>query len=345
MSNKKKKIKLGVTLGDINGIGLEVIIKTFKDNRINEFCTPVIFGSNKLLSKYKKILEISDFNYNVANSIKDLNFKKVNLLNLWKEDIDINIGCSNKEAGKYALNSIKSAVDALKNNEIDVLVTSPINKHSIKESEKKFIGHTEYFENNFDGNALMIMVSKSMKISFVTGHIPLSKVNTIISKEAIINTAKIFNTSLIQDFRIRKPKIAVLGLNPHAGENGMLVTEENEVILPSIKKLKEEGLIIFGPYAADSFFTKKNLKAFDGIISMYHDQGLIPFKALSFEEGVNYTAGLNIIRTSPVHGTAYEISGKNKANEDSFREAVFLACDIYHKRKEFKQLNENSLDN
>ena len=254
--------------------------------------------------------------------MKDLNFKKVNLLNLWKEDIDINIGRSNKEAGKYALNSIEAAANALKNNEIDVLVTSPINKHSIKESEKKFIGHTEYFENTFDGNALMIMVSKSMKISFVTGHISLSKVNTIISKEAIINTAKIFNTSLIQDFRIRKPKIAVLGLNPHAGENGMLGTEENEVILPSIKKLKEEGLIIFGPYAADSFFTKKNLKAFDGIISMYHDQGLPVIKSMGFGNTLNVTLGLPFIRISVDHGTAYEIAGKNKADFSSMDEAL-----------------------
>ena len=320
MSNKKKKLKLGVTLGDINGIGLEVIIKTFKDNRINEFCTPVIFGSNKLLSKHKKILEISDFNYNIANSIKDLNFKKVNLLNLWKEDIDINIGCSSKEAGKYALNSIEAAANALKNNEIDVLVTSPINKHSIKESEKKFIGHTEYFENTFDGNALMIMVSKSMKISFVTGHIPLSKVNTIISKEAIINTAKIFNTSLIQDFRIRKPKIAVLGLNPHC-ESVNKFNEDEKIIKPLVNKLNKK-FKISGPYPADTIFIKNIRKKFDVIVGMYHDQVLTPIKTLYEYDAINITLGLPFIRISPDHGPNEKMLGKNLSNPLSLIQAI-----------------------
>jgi 4-hydroxythreonine-4-phosphate dehydrogenase len=338
-----RKIKVGISIGDLNGIGMEVILKTFKDNRMMDFCTPIIFGSSKVASIHRKALDFQDFSFNVINSIKDAHPKKANLLNIWKEDIELSLGKSSVISGEYAFDSIKTACKALTDGEIDVLVTAPINKSTIQEKVKDFVGHTEFLQGNFKGESLMIMVSEAMKIAFVTGHIPLSDVKTAITKEKIIAKAKLLNQSLITDFGIRKPKIAVIGLNPHAGEDGMLGSEEKEIIIPTIKQLKENGIMIFGPYPADSFFTPKNLKAFDGILSMYHDQGLTPFKTLSFSEGVNYTGGLNIVRTSPVHGTAYEIAGKAQANEQSFREAVFLACEIFKKRAEFEQLNDNTL--
>ncbi|MDA0889644.1 MAG: 4-hydroxythreonine-4-phosphate dehydrogenase PdxA [Bacteroidetes bacterium] len=337
------KIKVGISIGDLNGIGLETIIKTFKDSRMMDFCTPIVFGSTKVASIHRKAIEMQDFNFNIINTIKDANPKKANLLNIWNEDIEINFGTATTKSGELSFDSLKRASEALKNNDIDVLVTAPINKASIQEKVTNFIGHTEFLQGNFEGESLMIMVSERMKIAFVTGHVPLTEVKKAITIENIILKTKKLNTSLIQDFGIRLPKIAVLGLNPHAGENGLLGGEENESIIPALKKLKEEGIMAFGPYPADSFFTSKNLENFDGILSMYHDQGLTAFKTLSFSDGVNFTAGLNIIRTSPVHGTAYEIAGQGIADERSFREAVFMACDIYKKRTEFKLLNENPL--
>jgi len=337
------KIKVGVSIGDLNGIGLETIIKTFKDSRMMDFCTPIVFGSTKVASIHRKAIGMQDFNFNIIRTIKDANPKKVNMLNLWKDDIEIKFGEATTSSGELAFDSIKQATDALKNKDIDVLVTAPINKASIQEKVSSFIGHTEFLQGNFKGEAIMIMISEVMKIAFVTGHIPLSAIKKSITIENIILRTKQLNTSLIQDFGVRKPKIAVLGLNPHAGEEGLFGGEENESIIPAIKELKEKGILAFGPYPADSFFTNKNLTQFDGILSMYHDQGLTAFKTLSFSEGVNYTAGLNIIRTSPVHGTAYEIAGEGIANSESFREAVFLAYNIYRKRKEFNELNANPL--
>ncbi len=337
------KIKVGISIGDLNGIGLETIIKTFKDSRMMDFCTPIVFGSTKVASIHRKAIEMQDFNFNIINTIKDANPKKANLLNIWNEDIEINFGTATTKSGELSFDSLKRASEALKNNDIDVLVTAPINKASIQEKVTNFIGHTEFLQGNFEGESLMIMVSERMKVAFVTGHVPLTEVKKSITIENIILKTKKLNASLIKDFGIRLPKIAVLGLNPHAGENGLLGGEENESIIPALKKLKEEGIMAFGPYPADSFFTSRNLENFDGILSMYHDQGLTAFKTLSFSDGVNFTAGLNIIRTSPVHGTAYEIAGQGIADERSFREAVFMACDIYKKRTEFKLLNENPL--
>ena len=337
------KIKVGISIGDLNGIWLETIIKTFKDSRMMDFCTPIVFGSTKVASIHRKAIEMQDFNFNIINTIKDANPKKANLLNIWNEDIEINFGTATTKSGELSFDSLKRASEALKNNDIDVLVTAPINKASIQEKVTNFIGHTEFLQGNFEGESLMIMVSERMKVAFVTGHVPLTEVKKSITIENIILKTKKLNTSLIKDFGIRLPKIAVLGLNPHAGENGLLGGEENESIITALKKLKEEGIMAFGPYPADSFFTSKNLENFDGILSMYHDQGLTAFKTLSFSDGVNFTAGLNIIRTSPVHGTAYEIAGQGIADERSFREAVFMACDIYKKRTEFKLLNENPL--
>ena len=337
------KIKIGISVGDLTGIGLETIIKTFKDNRMMDFCTPIIFGSAKTATIHRKAIKIHDFSFNVINNIKDANTKKANLLNICKEDVEIKFGEATSKSAELSFDSLKIASEALKNNEIDALVTAPINKASIKEIVPGFIGHTEFLQGNFKGDSLMIMASEIMKVAFVTGHIPLSKVKTSITTENIILKIKQLNTSLIQDFGIRTPKISVLGLNPHAGENGLLGEEENNCIIPAVKKLKEEGILAFGPYPADSFFTNKNLQDFDAILSMYHDQGLTAFKTLSFSNGVNFTAGLNIIRTSPVHGTAYEIAGKGIADEQSFRESIFMACDIYKKRQNFKLLNKNPL--
>ena len=343
MRDEAEKIKVGISIGDLNGIGMEVILKTFKDARMMDFCTPIVFGSNKVASIHRKAVELQNFTFHTINNISDAKTNKVNLLNCWKEDIEIKFGAATATSGKYAFESIKLACNALKKEEISVLVTAPINKASIQEKISSFVGHTEFLQGNFDGESLMIMVSENMKIAFVTGHIPLEQVKTAITADKIISKTEQLNQSLITDFGIRKPKIAVIGLNPHAGEDGMLGSEENEIIIPAIKKLKENGIMAFGPYPADSFFTPKNLSSFDGILSMYHDQGLIPFKTLSFSEGVNYTAGLNIVRTSPVHGTATEIAGKGEANEQSFREAVFMACDIFKKRAGFKEITSNSL--
>ena len=337
------KIKVGISIGDLNGIGLEIIIKTFKDSRMMDFCTPIVFGSTKVASIHRKAIKMQDFNFNPINNIKDANPKKANLLNIWNDSVEVTFGESTSKSGELSFDSLKKASDALKNNDIDVLVTAPINKTSIQEKITSFIGHTEFLQGNFKGESLMIMVSESMKIAFVTGHVALTEVKKLITTKNIIIKTKKLNTSLIEDFGITTPKIAVLGLNPHAGENGLFGDEENEHIIPAIKQLKEAGIMAFGPYPADSFFTSKNLETFDGILSMYHDQGLTAFKTLSFANGVNYTAGLEIIRTSPVHGTAYEIAGKGIADEQSFREAIFMACNIHKKRIEFKLLNKNPL--
>ncbi len=329
------KTKLGITIGDSNGIGIEIILKTFKDNRMLDFCTPVIFGSNEILSQHKKKLQIHNINFNVLRDLKNLKHNKINLLEVLKNKADVKIGKKNIDGGDIAINSIDCAIDAYKKNKIDALVTAPINKSSIQKNKSDFIGHTEYLQNNFNGKSLMIMVSEVMKIACLTGHTSLSNIKNYISKENIIENLLILNNSLKKDFGKVKPKIAVLGLNPHAGESGMLGNEEIEIIVPAIDYTKDKGLLVFGPYSADSFFTSKNLSAFDGILAMYHDQGLIPFKTLAFDSGVNFTAGLDIIRTSPVHGTAFEIAGKGLANENSFRQAVFLACEIYKQRKLF----------
>ena len=329
------KTKLGITIGDSNGIGIEIILKTFKDNRMLDFCTPVIFGSNEILSQHKKILQIHNVNFNVIRDLKNLKPNKINLLEALKNKGSVKIGEKNNDGGDNAINSIDCAIDAYKKNKIDALVTAPINKSSIQKNKSDFIGHTEYLQNNFNGNSQMIMVSEVMKIACLTGHTSLSSVKNYISKQNIIENLLILNNSLKKDFGKVKPKIAVLGLNPHAGESGMLGNEEIEIIIPAIDDTKDKGLLVFGPYSADSFFTTKNLSAFDGVLAMYHDQGLIPFKTLAFDSGVNFTAGLDIIRTSPVHGTAFEIAGKGLANENSFRQAVFLACEIYKQRKLF----------
>tara|TARA_B100000900_G_scaffold412430_1_gene434193 strand:+ start:1993 stop:3066 length:1074 start_codon:yes stop_codon:yes gene_type:complete len=338
-----KKVRLGVSIGDINGIGMEVIIKTFMDKRMHDLCTPVIFGSSKVASFHRKAMGIEDFSLNVVENPSKAKNKKVNLINCWDEEVEITIGENTSEAGKFAFKSLEAATNSILKGEVDVLVTAPINKQNIQSDDFQFPGHTEYLAAKDKGNVLMLMLSESIRIGVVTGHLPLDKVSANISQDKVLEKLRLLNKSLKKDFGIRKPKIAVLGLNPHAGDQGVLGKEEDDIIIPAIHKANKENILSFGPYPADSFFGSDKLGAFDSILAMYHDQGLIPFKTLAFGKGVNFTSGLSFVRTSPDHGTAFEIAGKNKANEHSFREAVFTACDIYKKRQEFNDINENPL--
>jgi len=349
-----KKIKAGITIGDVNGIGMEIIMKTFADERMLEVCTPIVYGSSKIASYHRKALGMNDFSFNIIRNTEAANPKRANMINCWEEEVNIEFGKSTEIAGKYSLKSLGSAVEALKNKKVDVLITAPINKHNIQSDDFSFPGHTEYLAEKFSaqggsasgGDAettLMLMVSDSLRVGVVTGHVPLSEVASGLSSEKILQKIITLNKSLIKDFGIRKPKIAVLGLNPHAGDNGLIGSEEEKVITPAIDKAKDENILAIGPYSADGLFGSSNYTNFDGILAMYHDQGLVPFKALSFGSGVNYTAGLPVVRTSPDHGTGYEITGKNKASESSFRQAVYLACNIYRTRSGYKELKTNPL--
>ncbi|HFS67936.1 MAG TPA: 4-hydroxythreonine-4-phosphate dehydrogenase PdxA [Flavobacteriia bacterium] len=339
---KSDKIKVGISVGDLNGIGVEVILKTFSDSRMLDFCTPIIFASSKAISFHKNKL-----NLNVAlNGISDLNQivnHKINLYNIWKEEVDINFGKEDKTIGEYAFLSLKEAVKALKNNEIDVLVTAPINKNTIQSDDFNFKGHTEYLESQLTGEALMILMTDDLRIGLITGHIPIKEVASSINKDLISKKVYNMHASLKQDFRIDKPKIAVLGLNPHCGDNGVIGEEDDKIIRPLMKKFQDQKMLVYGPYASDSFFGTEAYKKFDGVLAMYHDQGLAPFKALSFGKGVNFTAGLDKIRTSPDHGTAFEIAGKGIADHSSFKEAVFKALEIFKNREEYKELTSNIL--
>jgi 4-hydroxythreonine-4-phosphate dehydrogenase len=340
---KSEKIVVGISVGDLNGIGIEVILKTFKDKRMLEFCTPVLFGSTKTISYHKKQLN-SDVQIHGITSIKQLTHNKVNLLNVWKEELPFELGKATKVSGDYAFKSLESAVKHLNDNAIDLLLTAPINKENIQSDTFNFPGHTEYLESELEGESLMILISENLRVGLITGHIPISKVSENIHSDLIKKKVEIMHKSLVEDFAINKPKIAVLGLNPHCGDKGVIGKEDDEIIRPTINEIKETGKLVFGPYAADGFFGSNTYKQFDGILAMYHDQGLAPFKALSFGNGVNFTAGLSKIRTSPDHGTAFEIAGKNQANPDSFKEALFTALEIFKKRKEYKKLTHNALE-
>lgn len=339
---KSDKIKVGISIGDLNGIGPEIILKTFEDNRVLDFCTPILFGSTKTISYHKKTLNVKTPLNGIEHIEKALN-NKLNLVNIWRENVLIELGKSTETSGKYAFKSLESATNALKKGDIDVLVTAPINKHNIQSDKFNFKGHTEYLESNLVGDNLMILLTKDIRIGLITGHIPIKEVAETITPDLISKKVEIMHQTLIQDFNIAKPKIAILGLNPHCGDKGVIGTEDDEVVRPTIEKIQNSGKLVYGPFAADSFFGSESYKDFDGVLAMYHDQGLGPFKTLSFGKGVNFTAGLNFIRTSPDHGTAYEIAGKNCANPSSFREAVFTAIDIYNKREQYKELVENQL--
>ena len=341
--DKSEKIVVGISIGDLNGIGIEVILKTFQDKRMLDFCTPVIFGSTKSASYHKKLIN-SQTQIHGITSIKQIAHNKVNLLNIWKEEAPIEIGNATKISGEYALKSLEAAVEHLKENTVDVLVTAPINKENIQSKEFNFAGHTEYLEDKLEGESLMILISENLRVGLITGHIPVAQISKTITPELIKKKVAIMHATLVKDFGISKPKIAVLGLNPHCGDKGVIGKEDDDIIKPTINQIQETGKIVFGPYAADGFFGSNTYKQFDGILAMYHDQGLAPFKALSFGNGVNYTAGLSEIRTSPDHGTAFEIAGKNQANHTSFKEALFTAINIYRKRKEHKNLTVNVLE-
>ena len=344
-NNKNKTpIKLGITHGDINGIGYEIIMKALSDSRILDFFTPVVYGSSKVTSYYRKTLNLPDFNFNIIKSANKAQTNKPNLVNIYNHEIKIELGHCTEAAGNIAYIALESAVEDLKNGTIDALVTAPINKQNIQSNKFNFPGHTEYLAGKFNvDNHLMLMISQNFRIGVITGHVPLKDVPSIITEDLILQKIRVLNNTLIKDFSIRKPRIAILGLNPHAGDKGVIGKEDEQIVIPAIKKAFDEGILSFGPYPADGFFGSTAFQNFDGILAMYHDQGLIPFKALSFKSGVNYTAGLPVIRTSPAHGTAYDIAGKNIASPDAIRQAMYLAVDIYHNRKTYQEITANPL--
>ncbi|MBY0244751.1 MAG: 4-hydroxythreonine-4-phosphate dehydrogenase PdxA [Sphingobacteriaceae bacterium] len=338
------KIKIGISIGDVNGIGLEVILKTLANTKILNYCTPIVYGHTKVASYHKKSLNMGDFTFQVINTPSQANAKKANMINCWEEDVKIDLGQDNATGGKYALLSLQKATEDLLNGEIDALVTAPINKNNIQSTEFNFPGHTEYLqEKSKSADSLMLLINDNLRVGVVTGHIPILDVPKSLSKEKVLKKIQLINQTLKNDFWIEKPKIAVLGLNPHASDNGLLGKEEGEIISPAIQEAFDKGIICFGPYAADGFFGNETYKKFDAVLAMYHDQGLTPFKTISFGSGVNFTAGLKIIRTSPDHGTGFDIAGKNVANESSFTEAIFTAIHLAKNRKEKEEMLKNQL--
>ena len=337
-----KKIIIGISIGDLNGIGAEIILKTFADPRMFDFCTPVVFASQKAIQFLKKHLNLTTQTQKVE-SLETLVDKKLNIINVWDEPFNFDFGKETKMAGKYAVLSLKSATEALKLKQIDALITAPINKANIQSEEFSFPGHTDFLAKELKGNALMFMVSDEIKIGLLTDHVAVKDVANEITPELIKEKITTINESLKKDFCIGRPKIAVLGINPHSGDNGVIGKEDDEVLKPVIETLYNNKVMVFGPYAADSFFGSNNYKKFDAVIASYHDQGLIPFKTLTFGTGVNYTAGLSEVRTSPDHGTAYEIAGKGVADESSFTEALFTAIKIVKNRQEYTALTQDVL--
>ncbi len=342
--NKMDKIKVGISIGDPNGIGLEVVLKTFEDSRMFDFCVPIIFAQSKPVSEYKKILGLDRVKVVGINDLSKAVSNKVNVLASWKEQLNLELGKETDSGGTFAYRSLEAATKALKNQKIDVLVTAPINKNNIQSDTFNFKGHTEYLDEHLAGESLMILMTDSLKIGLITGHIPISQVAESITSELITQKVEILYTTLQRDFGIAKPKIAVLGLNPHCGDQGVIGDEDDTTIRPTLEKIQATGKLVYGPYAADSFFGAETYKQFDAVLAMYHDQGLGPFKTLSFGKGVNFTAGLAQVRTSPDHGTAYEIAGRNKANHQSFKEAVFTAISVYKERKKQHELKRNQLE-
>ena len=335
---------IGISCGDLNGIGLELIIKTFSDNRILEQCTPVIFASNKVLNFYKKSIPDFNFNYQSTKEFNRINNKQVNLYNCWEEEVVINPGQLSEVAGKYAIQSLQAAVEALKQRQIDGLVTAPIHKKNIQSAEFSYAGHTPYLKSMFGVNDVaMMLCAGNFRVALLTEHIPVSEIAKHITKENILSKLNIINQSLQKDFGIDKPRIAVLGLNPHAGDEGLIGNEEETIIKPAIKEAKNNNMLVVGPFSADAFFARRAFDKFDAVLAMYHDQGLIPFKSLASGEGVNYTAGLPAVRTSPDHGVAFDIAGKNKADHSSFIAAVFECIDIINRRMEYEENRKNPL--
>ncbi len=340
--NSNKPI-IGISCGDINGIGTELIIKTFADHRILDLCTPVIFGSNKLINFYRKAVPDAHFNYQNIKDFTRVNHKQINILNCWEEDVMINPGQLNDIGGRYAVKSLIAAAQAVKDGHVQGIVTAPIHKKNVQSAEFNYTGHTPFLKDIARASdVLMLLYSEGLRVALVTEHVPVISVAQNISKEIILSKLTLLNQSLKRDFGIDKPKIAVLGLNPHAGDEGLIGSEEEQIIKPAIKESKQ-NMLVFGPYSADAFFARKSYSKFDAVLAMYHDQGLIPFKTLAVDEGVNYTAGLPFVRTSPDHGTAFDIAGKNKADATSFITAVFECVDIINRRNEYDDRNKNPL--
>jgi len=344
MSNELQKPVIGFSCGDLNGIGLELIIKTLSDSRLLDVCVPVVFASNKSINFYRKALPEINISYQAIKDVSRINNKQINLFNCWEEEVQINPGQLNEIGGKYALISLQQATQALKAGHIDGLVTAPIHKKNIQSEAFNYSGHTPYLKEIFEAkDVVMLMTAENIRVALVTEHVPVSEIAQHITRENILSKLKILHSSLQKDFGIDKPKIAVLGLNPHAGDEGLIGQEEETVIKPAIKDAKVQNILAFGPYSADAFFARGSYEKFDAVLAMYHDQGLIPFKSLAIGEGVNYTAGLPTVRTSPDHGTAFDIAGKGKASHSSFLEAVFTAVDIIRMRAGYKESHKNPL--
>ncbi|MCS7018640.1 MAG: 4-hydroxythreonine-4-phosphate dehydrogenase PdxA [Cytophagales bacterium] len=333
MEDTPKLPIIGITLGDYNGIGPEVVMKTLQDSRICKLFTPVLYGSHKVLARYRKLLNIEQFSYQIIQPDQPFTDKKINLIACWDDSHEPVPGQVTQQAGIAARIALQTSTEDLKNNRIDAIVTAPINKYNIQSEDFPYPGHTEYYAEAFQtDNYLMLMIAEELRIGTVTGHVPLSQVSPILTRDKVIGKIDVLLQSLQKDFAIRKPRIAVLGLNPHAGENGLLGEEDSTIIMPAVETFRDKGALVFGPYPADGFFGKHQYRQFDAVLAMYHDQGLIPFKMLAFEYGVNFTAGLPIVRTSPDHGTAYDIAGKGIADESSFRAAIFEAINILKNR-------------
>ncbi len=337
-------IRVGISHGDVNGIGYEVIIKTLLDARLMDVCTPIVYGSSKVLAYHRKALNIDNFSLNTVMEAREANPKRASIINCVDDSIRVELGKPSKMAGEAAYMALEKAVQDLMEHQIDVLVTGPINKSTIQQHGFEFPGHTEYLQTRFEEKeALMLMVSPNLKVGVATGHIPLVDVPGALNQELIMRKLRLMNATLQTDFNIRKPRIAVLGLNPHTGDMGLIGKEEIEIIEPALKQAREENIVALGPYSADGLFGTANCSRFDAVLAMYHDQGLAPFKAIAFESGVNFTAGLPVIRTSPAHGTAFEIAGQGKANPESMRQAIYLAVDTFKTRKANRELERNSI--
>ena len=340
----QEKPIIGITTGDLNGVGPELIIKTFSDPRMLELCTPVIFASTRLINFYKKLIAETPFNFTATKDMNAINPKGVNLFNCWEEEVSIQPGTLTETGGKYAVRSLMVAAQCLKDGQLQAIVTAPIHKGNTNVPDFQYTGHTPFFKEKFGAkDVLMLLYTEELRMGLVTEHIPISQVSAAITKEALLSKLNILRESLIKDFGIDKPKIAVLGLNPHAGDEGKIGTEEQTLIKPVIDGLQQHGHLVYGPYSADAFFARRNYTQFDAVLAMYHDQGLIPFKTIAQGEGVNYTAGLPVIRTSPDHGTAFDIAGKDLADPSSFREAVFQAIGLLKQRQTYAENTANPL--
>lgn len=344
MGEENKRVRIGISCGDLNGIGHEVVIKSCLDARINELATIILYSSQQVAGQHRKALDIKDFSFNVIDNVEKPNVKRTNLINCWDDEPTIELGKPDRSLGKYAAKSLKRAVADLKDGKIDALVTAPIDKSNIQSEEFDFPGHTEYLASEFEAEEYsMIMLSDQLNMTFMTGHIPVTEVAGALTFEGIIKKIRFIDREMARDLTVDRPKIAVLGLNPHNGDEGVIGKEEQEIIAPAIRKAKDDGLLVFGPFAADGFFGSGAYKQYDIVLAMYHDQGLIPFKTLNFERGVNFTAGLSVVRTSPDHGTAYDIAGKNIADPQSIRDAIYAAIDISRNRKQYAKLTADVL--